>query len=164
VRVRPPAPPRPVKRERVDQRPAARIQVKVVEGPQHRLGVRANRRRIRRASRNGRHASLVTAAPVGPGLLPGNLQPPGEITGLRTGCLIPRDPNRPQEPEPPEQVHAIEANRGPGPARRQKIPEEGRGSSHGHPVSTDQPVRLVTITRRSQPAVLGNYQRRQIPG
>ena len=164
VRVRPPSPPRPVKRERVDQRPAARIQVKVVEGPQHRLGMRANRRRIRHASRNGRHASPVTATPVRPGLLPGNLQPPGEIAGLRTGCLIPRHPDRPQEPEPPQQVHAIGADRGLGPARRQKISEESRDGSHRRSVSADQPVRLVTITRRRQPAVLGNHQRRQIPG
>ena len=31
-------------------------------------------------------------------------------------------------------------------------------------VSIDQPVRLVTITRRHHPAVLGNRQRRQVPG
>jgi hypothetical protein len=34
----------------------------------------------------------------------------------------------------------------------------------GHPVSADQPVGLVTITGRYQPAGLRYYQRRQIPG
>ena len=154
VRVRPPAPPRPVKRERVDQRPAARIQMKVVEGPQHRLGMRTHRRRIR-PSRNGCPAAAVTAAPMRPGLLPGNLQPPGEIAGLGTSRPIPSHPGRPQEPEPPEQVHPIGTNRGLRPARRQQIPEESRGAGRDHPVSIDQPVRLVTITRRHHPAIRG---------
>ena len=47
-------------------------------------------------------------------------------------------------------------------ARRSR--KKDRGSSHDHPVSIDQPVRLVTITRRHHPAALGNYQRRQVPG
>jgi hypothetical protein len=49
-------------------------------------------------------------------------------------------------------------------ACRQQIPEEGRGTGRDHPVSIDQPVRPVTITRRDHPAVLGNCQGRQVPG
>ena len=39
-----------------------------------------------------------------------------------------------------------------------------RGRRHGSPVTVDQPVGLITITGRYQPASLRYYQRRQIRG
>ena len=37
VRMRPPAAPGPIERERIEDRPAARIQMEVIKGPQHSL-------------------------------------------------------------------------------------------------------------------------------
>jgi len=110
-------------------------------------------------------AGLVAGAPMRPGLLAGDLQPPAEIAGLGAGRPIPGHSSAClQEPEPAKKIHPIRADRGLRPACRQKIPEIGRGRSHGHTVSVDQPVGLVTITRSYQPAGMRYYQRRQIPG
>ena len=109
VRVRPPATPRPVQRERVDDRPGARIAVKVVKRPQHRLRMRTDRRRIRfsRTSRSGR-PRRKRRAPMRPGLLASDQQPPAEIPGLDTCRPIPGDSGTgPKKPEPAQKVQPI---------------------------------------------------------
>ena len=62
VRVRPPAPPGPVQRERVEDRPGAGLQMEVVEAPQHRLAVRPHRRRVRLAANQPDAASRCAHA------------------------------------------------------------------------------------------------------
>ena len=76
--VRPPAPPRPVQRERVDHRPAARLQVELVKAAQHRLAVRPHRRRVRFPARRGRRVRGCASAG-------GTACPPPASTGRNHG-------------------------------------------------------------------------------
>ena len=153
VRMRPPAPPGPVQRERVDQRAGARLQVKVVKAAQHRLAMRAHRRRIHLARSRDRHSRPRPAPlpPVRPDRLPGQLQPPAEIPGIGPGRPIPGQPRRPQEPEPAQQIHAIRADSQLRPPRRLQMAEIRPGGIDDSPARIDQPVWLPPVPSSDQP-------------
>ena len=157
VSVSPAATAEPVQRKRVDDRTGARIPVQVIEGPQHRLRMRAHRRRIRPARGRARPPRPPRRRPLAP-----DLKPPAEITRLDAGCPIPAHSRGIKEPEPPQQIHPIRADRGLRSPRRKKIPEEPGRSRHHRAVRTGQLIRLVTIARRGQPAPPGHHQAREI--
>ena len=105
VRVRPTTPPGPVQRERVDDRPAARLKMNIVEATQHRLAVRAHRSGVdaprhsgHRGFRPGSGPGLLRCAPVRPSRFARDLQPPAEIPGVDPCRPIPRNLYRPAEP------------------------------------------------------------------
>jgi hypothetical protein len=81
---------RPVQRKQVDDRPTASIQVKVIERAQHRLGVRAHRRR-ERLTVTAFHNASRSPALVRARSLASDLHPPAEVTGLDASRPIPRD-------------------------------------------------------------------------
>ena len=165
VRMGPPAPPGPVQRERVDKRARARLQVEVIKAAQHRLAMRPHRRRIHLARHRDRRTDPRPAplAPVRPHRLPGQLQPPAEIPGLRPGRPVPGHPRRPQEPEPAKQVHPIRTDGLLRPPRRLKVTEIRPSRTDSFPVRIDQPVRLPPVPGSDQPASQRHHQPSQIP-
>ena len=78
-------------------RPGARLARHPIRHLTDRPGQNLPRRRPGRAARRQR---------VRAGLSP-DLDPPAEVTGLNPGPLVARHPNRPQEPEPAQQIHPI---------------------------------------------------------
>ena len=164
MRVRPPVPPRPVQRERVDDRPGARVEVEAVERPQHRLRVRPDRRSVRLAAGGAdRHCCQRPRPPVRTGLLPRDLQPPAEITGLGPRRPVPVHPDRPAEPEPPQQVGPVRTDGGLRLPRRQQVPEELGCTVHHDAVRVDDLIGLVPVPRGHETACLRHPQRRQVP-
>ena len=159
VRVRPA---RPGQRKRVHDRPCPGLQVIGVEAPADRLAVRHGRRRVLHARRplagdrgrpGGRPARLV-----------GELDPAAEVAGLGPGCLIPRNPGHPGEPEPAEQgqrVRPLCCRRASG---RLQVPQELRHRLDPLPVSTGQVIRLPWIAGLGQHADGGDHERSDIPG
>ena len=158
--MRPAAPPRPVQRERVDHRTAARLQVELVEAAQHRLAVRPHRRRVRFPARRGRR---VRAAPVRAGRLARHQHPPAEIAGLDPRRPIPRHPGSPDEAEPAEKIVPVGAQCRLRPARGLQVTEELRDGRHGLAAGIDDPVRLPGVSGRLQRAGQRDRQRRQVP-
>src|SRR5674476_1596751 len=77
-----------------------------------------------------------------------NLQPPGEVPRLGPCCPVPGHPDRPQEPEPPQQVHPVGARRRCRPPRRLKLFEVGRNRLDLNAVDVQEPVRLPWLTGR----------------
>ena len=161
--VRPPAPPRTVQRERVDNRAAARLQVEIVEAAQHRLAVRPHRRGVRLPASPASTARYPGTAPVRAGRLARHQHPPAEVTGLGPRRPCPRDLNSPQEPEPPQKIMAIRAQRRLRPARGLQITQEPRDRRHGLTSSIDDLVRLPPITTLPKRPHQRNRQHRQIP-
>ena len=159
--VRPPAPPGPVQRERVDHRPAACLQVELVEAAQHRLAVRPYRRRVRVPARRGRR---VRAAPVRAGWLARHQHPPAEIAGLDPRRPVPRHPGCPDEPEPAEKIVPVGPQCRLRPARGLQVAEELRNGRHGLAAGIDDPVRLPPVPGRLQRTGQRDRQRRQVPG
>src|SRR6266542_1166363 len=122
VRMRPSGP-APRQRERVDHRPAPGVAMKVVEPAQDTFAMRPCGRRVVTPGRGlSRHpvgypgiraagSPRQASRPVGispaarTGRLDSDLDPAAEIAGLDPGRLIPRHPDRPQEPEPPKDSH-----------------------------------------------------------
>jgi hypothetical protein len=115
MRVRPARLPLPHQRKRVHHRPRARHPVRVVERPQHRLTVGHRPRRVPRPRpcppghrvRRPRHRPSRTHRTAAAGRLIGDLQPPGEVSRVDASSSIPRHLDRPQEPEPAQQVQAV---------------------------------------------------------
>ena len=118
VRIRPAS--LPGQRERVGQRPGPGLQVIVVKRPAYRLAVRDRRGRVSRARRRlpghrvhrprrrpGTGPCRTPRPPVIPLRLARQLQPPAEVPGLRPRRLVPLEPGRPREPEPPQQVQRV---------------------------------------------------------
>lgn len=146
VRVRSPAPPRPVQRERVHQRPAARVDMELVETTQHRLGMRTHRRRINiHSGRNLR--SLARSAPVRARRLASHQHPTAEIPCLDPCRSIPRDLNCPQESEPSKQIYPIRAGCRLGSPGGLQIAEERRHRFHRLPARVHQSERQPRIAR-----------------
>src|SRR5258708_14529808 len=117
----PPAAPAPGQRERVDDRPGAGVTVELVKPAQNALAMHHRGRRVTAAGRRlpghrvgypgqatartrgspGRKARTASVvAPARAAGLDGQLDPAAKVPGLRPRCLIPRDLDRPQEPEP----------------------------------------------------------------
>ena len=122
VGMRAPAAAMPRQRERVDHRPGARLQMKVVEPTQHGLAMRHRRGLVvltptrlaghrvhpRRRTRPTRSREVIVGVPpMRPGRLDRYLQPAAEITSLDPSRLVPTHPDRPQEPEPSQQIHPV---------------------------------------------------------
>ena len=173
VGIRPAAPPAPRQRERVHHRPRPSLQVQVVEGTQHALGVRPGRGRIshrRRRLPGDRVDRLLPSAPnPGPARprrarsrLGRQLNPPAEIPGLRPGGLVPPNPRRPQETEPAKQVHPVRPLRGGRPPARLKLPQIHRDRTDNYPVRIDEAVRLERITGRLKQPAARHHQPGQI--
>jgi len=110
----------PGQRERVGQRPGPRLQVIAVKRTADRLAARDRRGRVSRARRSlpghrvhrprrwpGAGPCRTACPPVIPLRLARQLQPPAEIPGLCPRRLIPFEPARPGEAEPPQQVHPV---------------------------------------------------------
>jgi hypothetical protein len=98
--------------------------------------VRTNRRRVRHHGGQRAIHALPWVAPMRPRRLAGHQQPPAEIPRLHPLRPIPPDPDRPQEAEPPKQVHAVGAHRRRRPPGGLRIPEELRTGSTGTPVGS----------------------------
>ncbi len=163
MRVRPSSPSRPVQRERVDQRARARLHMKVIKTAQHRLAMRAHRRRIRLA--RGRPEHLRPRAPLPPmraDRLSGHHQPAAELPGLGPGRLVPGHPGRPHEPEPAQQIQAIRPDRQLRPPRRLQMPEIGPRRLHSNATAIQQPVRLPPIPGSYQLARQRHHQASQV--
>ena len=108
-------------RERVDHRPGARLQVEVVN-PRSTVSQCAAVAAAYRLPPTGLPVTAFTlspvrarttaatspwAPPVGPDRFVRDLQPATEIAGFHPSGLIPRHPQRPQEPKPPQQIHPV---------------------------------------------------------
>jgi hypothetical protein len=76
-----------------------------------------------------------------PSRLDRDLQPPDEIARLDPGCLIPPDPERPQEPEPAQQIHPIRTLRRRRPPARRQLGKERRHRLDGRTLAVHQPIR-----------------------
>ena len=124
--VRPPAPSAPVQRERVDDRPAPRLQVEIVKPPQHRLRVRPHRRRVR----------LPRPAPLPPRRLARHNHPPAEITRLRARNPLPPDPQPPTRTGTtaagPARKTGSSSQDGPPPEGRRRTPQPPQRPSRRH--------------------------------
>jgi hypothetical protein len=140
-------------RQRVHHRPRPSLQVQVVEGTQHALGVRPGRGRVshRRRRLPGDRVDRILPPAPNPGparprrarsRLGRQLNPPAEIPGLRPGRLVPPNPRCPQETEPAQQVHPVRPLRGGRPPARLKLPQIHRDRTDNYPVRIDEPVRL----------------------
>jgi hypothetical protein len=146
IMVRPPAAPAAGQRERVHHRTRPRLEMETVKMPQHRLAVRRRRRGVT----SGRTR------------LPRDSQPPAEISGLGPGHLIPFQARSPAEPEPPQQVHPIRAQRRLRPAARlHALQIRGNRDDHAA-IRVDQLERHPRITRLPQPADRPDRQARHI--
>jgi hypothetical protein len=96
--------------------------------------------------------SLVTA-----------LDPAAEIPGLQLSRSIPTDVDRPQEPEPAQQIHSIGALRGRRTTRSLQVTQIA-GDRTDHPTrGVHQPIRLERIRRVLKRPATRHHQRRQIP-
>jgi hypothetical protein len=151
VRVRP-AGSRSHQRERIHDRPGARLEMEAVEAAQHRFGVRPHRRRVGQ-HRRGPVGHLVRSTPVGARRLARHQHPATEVACFDAGGAVPRDFDRPQEPEPAQQAQAVErivaAERPTACKSRKKTDTASTGSpdgstsrygSHGSSVSCSEPV------------------------
>ena len=161
MRVRPSPPPTPGQRERVDHRPGASLQVKIVKAAQHALAVHHRRRRIpaarrplasnrvrRPRSRRPSGRSSAGIPPARPRRLISQPDPAAEIPRLGAGRLIPADPRRPQEPPPAQQIHPIRPVRRRRAPARSQFTEELRRRDNQRAASIDQPERLEQIPGR----------------
>jgi hypothetical protein len=108
------------------------------------------------------HPRLVRRTPMRPNRFRGDLDPPREIPCLVAGGLLPLDVHRPQEPEPPKQIHPIRPLRRRRPTGGLQLAEERGGRAHRLARRVEQPIRLPRITRRGQSPDPRYYQRRQI--
>jgi len=165
VRMRPAAP-APGERERVDHRPAPGIAMEVVEPAQNAFAVCRCRRRVgtpgrglpshpvrypgtgaERAHCRPRQASGAAPVirPTRAAGLDRDLDPAAEVAGLGPGRLIPRHPDCPQEPEPPQQRDRIRPQSVLRPAGHLQIPQiHGGRRDHGASLVM-QPARLPRI-------------------
>ncbi len=151
--MRSPRPPRRIQREWIQDRTGSDIAVKVIEAPQHRLRVHNGRRSVSvsqsrltsdriRLSRNTIRPNSAAATIDPAPLFHGQLDPAAEITGLDSGRTVPADINRLQKPPPPQQIHAIRAQRRRRPAHGQQLSQEHRHRLDHDSVETQQPIRL----------------------
>ena len=166
MRMRPSATTGTVQRERIEHRARAGVTVEVVKATQHRLAMHHHRNRIRRTGRGtGRRLTVPFGppTPVRPRRLTGHLQPTAEIPGLDTGRPVPRHPDRPQKPEPTQQVHPIRTNGGLRSSGRLQIRQEGRHPLHGITVRVDQLPRRPPVTGLPQSTHLRDQKAAQIP-
>ena len=162
MRVRPAPPPRSIQRERVDDRPAARREMELIETAQHRLGVRPHRPRVGHRSRRP-VGHLVWSAPVRARRLARHQHPAAEIAGFDACHPIPRNLDRPQKPEPPQQIHPVGAQRRIRSPRGLQVSEIRRHRLHRRPSRVDQPVRQPRIGRLLQRTRQRHHQPSQIP-
>ena len=107
---------------------------------------------------------LPLRPPAGADGLGRDLDPPGEVTSLAAGRLIPWHPDRPAEPEPPQQVHPIRPlrRRGPPPAACQ-VPQVNRDRPDHLTRRIDQPIRIPRTTRRLKETSRRNDKACHIP-
>jgi len=188
VRVRPAGSPAADQRERIHDRAAARVQMKGIETAQHRFTVRHRRRRVLRPRRRfARHRIRDTGPPgtagrrrpssrrdrarpilTGPPPMRADslvtaLDPAAEIPRLDLSRSIPTDVDRPQEPEPAQQIHPIGASRGRRPTGRLQVTQITRDRPDDPTRGVHQSIRLEQIPRRDKRPATRNHQRRQIP-
>jgi hypothetical protein len=78
-------------------------------------------------------------------------------------ATVPSDLDRPQEPEPAQQIHPVGALRGRRTTSRLQITQITRDRSNHPTRSVHQPIRLEQITRLLKRPVTGHHQQRQIP-
>lgn len=161
VRMRSPAAPGPVQRERVHQRATALVEMETVEAAQHRLAVRPHRRRVS-LRRRPRLRDLTWRAPVWTRRLARHQQPPAEVSCLHSRRTVPDDLDRPEKPEPAQQIHSM------GPQRRLRPgpPPAGPGRTPTPPPPdpgrVKQPERQPRITRGLHRTRQRDSQRRKI--
>jgi hypothetical protein len=71
-----------------------------------------------------------SSAPVRPLRFTRHQHPPAEVPSVGPGRSVPRDIDRPQEPEPAQQIHPIRAQRRLGPSSRLQVAKERRHRLH----------------------------------
>jgi hypothetical protein len=155
MRMRPTAAPGPIQWKRIHHRPRTDVAVKVVEAPQHGLAMHPHRHRVRRSRRARRTARTPRAV--------SDRDPPAEIAGFRPGRPVPSNSERPQEPEPAQQVHPVRADGRLAAPSSQQITEERCDCPNRPPRWVDQPIRLPLRTGHSQRPHRRNLQHRKIP-
>ena len=158
--------PRPAhQRERIDDRAAAALDMERVERPCHRLSMRDCRCRQRLARGGGGQRGPGSPAPPVRSFPPATRPQPGdEIPGLISPSPVPRNLHGPQEPEPPEKIHAVRALSSPRAARRAQLHHELIDRSHGRTSRIDQLERLENVIGPGKPAGQRHPQRRQVAG
>src|ERR1019366_2303093 len=70
-----------------------------------------------------------------------DLQPPAEVPALSPRRLIPADTDRPQEPEPAQQIHPLRTLRMPGPPAPRERGEDPAAPPPPRAPGAQQPVR-----------------------
>ena len=184
MRARAPAPALPVQRERIHHRARPGLEVEIVELPQHALAMRRGRRgittawprlashRIRCPPLRRRRGNVSSRLPGGPApfgpvaraaWLDCDLDPPAEVTSLAAGRLIPRHPDRPAEPEPPQQVHPIRPLCRRGPPSSLQVSQVNRDRPDNLTRRIDQPIRIPRTARRLKETSLRHDKARHIP-
>ena len=162
------------KREGIDHRAGPLLEVEVVKGAQHALGVRDRRLgiprswgslaspRVRCGLLTRRRRVVVSPSPVRAKLLRGEREPAAEVPGLDSRCLVPIDPDRCEEAEPAQKIHPIGALG----RRRASTGGEfaeicGRGCDRGA-ISIEHAVGLEEIPRRLERSQLGHREVAQV--
>ena len=131
----------------IGRSPVRSCQMEHVEAAQHRLAMRPSRRGIPRTRRRlaghcirasrsssrgsslwrgGRRQIIATTPLPRPARPVDELTPAAEVAGLYRGRSVPPDLDRPHEPEPAKQIHAVGTRRARRAATRLKVPQEGR--------------------------------------
>ena len=125
VGVRPPM--TACQRKRVDHRPRPGLAVELVEPSQHALAMASCAGRIL-VARLGFSRHRVRDARISAGMLGllGDPNPTGEVACLGSSGVVPRHVDRPQEPEPAQQVHAVRPLGQSRPPGRLQIPQPRR--------------------------------------
>ena len=102
-------------------------------------------------------------APVPPLRFVGELDPAAEVPRLDPGRLVPRHFQRPQEPEPAQQVHPIGALRRRRMPTRLKVPQMLRDRDDYRPRPIMESIWLPRVVGRDQRPRQRHYQGGEIP-
>ena len=177
VGIRTPGATVPRQRERVDHRPRARLQMEVVEPAHHALTVRDRRGLVpvttkslarqrvdpRRRPFPTRPAEVTVRTAPMRRRFDTDLQPTAEIARLDPRRLIPLHPQRPQEPEPAQQVHPVRPLRRRRPPPSRQLREKRRYRDNYRAVTINKPIRLERISRRLETTPPRHHQPSQLP-
>ena len=159
--------------EGIDHRAAADLEVEVVKGAQHALGVRDGRRRVARprwglARQRVRRRSLpaqrwaLGPAPVRTLRLRRRRQPAAEVAALELRRLCPVDPERREEAEPAQKVHPIGALSRRRPSTGGELGEVHRSRWDRGASGVEEAVGLEEVPCRCKRAHLGHQEVVQI--
>ncbi len=155
-------------RKWVDQRTTVHFPVVLIERPDRRAGMAPGSGRVvppgrRLPGKRVHGARSWGTGPAGPGGLLDGLQPQGEVTGLGPARGVPGNLDRPQEPEPGQQLVGVRPQRGRPGVVSQHVVEELADDRNLSAALVEQHERPQRIPALPDPADPGNLQYRNIP-